>query len=455
VVLTTVILAAGQGKRMNSDMAKVLQPLAGRSMLSHVLETAAALAPDAINVVYGHGGESVRQAFSESAVDWTLQAEQRGTGHALSQALPGIPEDHQVLVLFGDVPLVAVASLKTLLEEAPSGGIALLTAVLQAPGGYGRVLRDAAGEVTAIVEDKDASPAQLAINEINTGLMVLPGGAIRRWVEALRDDNKQGEFYLTDVIAMAVGEGVRVVGVPVGDPEEVLGINDRAQLAAAERILQRRYAREIMAQGATLADPARFDLRGALTVGRDVFVDVGAVFAGDVVLGDRVHIGPNASISNTTLGDDCRVHEHCVIDGLVAGSNCEIGPYARLRPGTLFEERVKVGNFVEVKASHVEPGSKMNHLSYVGDTRVGRDVNIGAGTITCNYDGAAKHRTRIGDRVFIGSGAMLVAPLEVGAGATIAAGSTITKDVPGETLAVARKRQATVKGWKRPTKRAK
>jgi len=452
VALTTVILAAGQGRRMNSDLPKVLQPLAGRSMLSHVLETAAALAPDAINVVYGHGGEVVREAFSESVVDWTLQGEQLGTGHALKQALPGIPEDHQVLVLFGDVPLVTVASLKTLLREAPPSGVALLTALLETPQGYGRVLRDAAGAVTAIVEDKDATPVQRAINEINTGLMVVPAGGIRRWVEGLRDENKQGEFYLTDVIAMAVGEGLPVVGVPVVHPDEVSGINDRAQLAAAERILQQRYARDVMAQGATLADPGRFDLRGELTVGRDVFIDVGAVFAGDVVLGDRVRVGPNAVISQSSLGADCRVHEHCVIDGVVAGSNCEIGPFARLRPGTEFDERVKVGNFVEVKASIVAPGSKMNHLSYVGDTRVGRDVNIGAGTITCNYDGAAKHRTRIGDGVFVGSGAMLVAPLEVGAGATIAAGSTITKNVPGETLVVARKRQATVKGWKRPTK---
>ena len=261
MALTTVILAAGQGKRMNSDLPKVLQPLAGRSMLSHVLETAAALAPDAINVVYGHGGEVVREAFSESAVDWTLQAEQLGTGHALGQALPEIPEDHQILVLFGDVPLVTVASLRALLGEAPSSGIALLTAVLETPQGYGRVLRDAAGAVTAIVEDKDATPAQRAVNEINTGLMVVPAGGVRRWVEALRDENKQGEFYLTDVIAMAVGEGVPVVGVPVVHPDEVSGINDRAQLAAAERILQRRYARDVMAQGATLADPERFDLR--------------------------------------------------------------------------------------------------------------------------------------------------------------------------------------------------
>ena len=455
MALTTVILAAGQGKRMNSELPKVLQPLAGRPMLSHLLQTANALAPQAINVVYGHGGEAVPETFSSSAVDWTLQAEQRGTGHALKQALPGIPDDHQILVLFGDVPLVTTESLRALLEQAPPDGIALLTAIVEKPKGYGRVLRDGSGVVTAIVEDRDATPAQRAINEINTGLMVLPGGAIRRWVDAVRDDNAQGEFYLTDVISVAVGEGVPVVGVPVEETNEVLGINDRVQLAAAERILQRRYALEVMAQGATLADPGRFDLRGKLTVGRDVFIDVGAVFTGNVVLGDRVRIGPNSAVSESSLGDDCLVHEHCVIDGVIAGASCEIGPFARLRPGTEFQERVKAGNFVEVKASNVAPGSKVNHLSYIGDTSVGRDVNVGAGTITCNYDGATKHRTEIGDRVFVGSGVMLVAPLEVGAGATIAAGSTITKNVPGEALAVGRNRQSTVKGWKRPTKTSK
>lgn len=455
MALTTVILAAGQGKRMNSDMPKVLQPLGGRNMLSHVLDTAAALESKVINVVYGHGGEAVPKAFPELTAHWTRQAEQLGTGHALGQALPGIPEDHQILVLFGDVPLVTAESLRMLLGEVPTGGVALLTAFLEKPYGYGRVLRDDKGAVTAIVEDKDATPTQRTINEINTGIMVAQASSLRRWVKALSDDNHQGEFYLTDVIAMAAGEGVPVVGVSVAEPDEVLGVNDRVQLAAAERALQRRYAQDIMARGATLADPERFDLRGALTVGQDVFIDVGVVFSGDVVLGDRVQIGPNAVISDTSLGDNCRVHEYCVIDGVVAGSHCEIGPFARLRPGTEFEERVKVGNFVEVKASSVASGSKMNHLSYVGDTRVGQDVNIGAGTITCNYDGAAKHRTQIGDRVFVGSGAMLVAPLEVGAGATIAAGSTITKDVPGETLAVERNRQATVKGWKRPTKPTK
>ncbi len=452
MALTIVILAAGQGQRMNSDTPKVLQPLAGRAILSHVLDTAEALQPDAVNVVYGHGGETVRDAFAGRQVGWSLQAEQRGTGHALTQALPQIPDDHGLLVLYGDVPLVTAASLQTLMSQTATGGIALLTAILDEPAGYGRVLRSESGALTGIVEDREATPDQLGVKEIDTGIMLLPADSARRWVGALRDDNNKGEFYLTDVIAMAVSEGLPVEGIPVPDPTEVLGINDRSQLAEAERVLQRRYADALMAQGATLADPQRFDLRGTLSVGRDVSIDVGAVFEGNVALGDRVRIGPNVVISDSDLGADCRIHSHCVIDGVIAGIGCEIGPFARLRPGTAFEERVKVGNFVEVKASSVAPGSKMNHLSYVGDTRVGRDVNIGAGTIVCNYDGAKKNPTKIGDRVFVGSGSMLVAPLTVGDGATIAAGSTITKDVPGETLTVARERQTTIKGWKRPVK---
>jgi bifunctional UDP-N-acetylglucosamine pyrophosphorylase / glucosamine-1-phosphate N-acetyltransferase len=452
VALTTVILAAGQGKRMNSDLPKVLQPLAGRSILSHVLATANALGSESINIVYGHGGDLVRKEFEASSVEWTLQAEQLGTGHALKQALPSIPKDHQVLILFGDVPLITEASLKKLLKAARGGAIALLTAELSNPKGYGRVLRNGQNEVIAIVEEKDATSEQRLVKEINTGLMVVPGKSIHDWIKALSDDNQQGEFYLTDVISIASAEGVPVVGVLVEHIEEIVGINDRVQLAEAERILQRRQAREVMVQGATLADPERFDLRGSLKVGRDVFIDVGAIFLGDTQLGNRVRIGPNAVISNSVLGDDCIVREHCVMEGVVTGTECEIGPFARLRPGTEFDKQVKVGNFVEVKASTVGVGSKMNHLSYVGDSHVGENTNIGAGTITCNYDGASKHRTTIGDRVFIGSGAMLVAPLEIADDATIAAGSTITKNVPEQTLAVARSRQSLNKGWKRPKK---
>ena len=452
MALTVVILAAGRGERMNSAAPKVLQPLAGRSLLSHVLDTAEALRPAAVNVVYGHGGEAVPQAFSDRELDWTHQARQLGTGHALAQALPRIPAGHRVLVLYGDVPLVTPDSLKALLGEANADGIGLLTAIVDAPRGYGRVLRSEAGAVTAVIEDADAAPDERTVNEINTGIMVLPAGPARRWLNALDDGNSQGELYLTDVIAMAAAEGVPVTGVAVADAGESLGINDRNQLARAERALQSRYARELLEQGAILADPSRFDLRGRLAVGRDVFIDVGAVFTGSVVLGEGVRVGPHAVISDSRLGDGCRVHAHCVIDGVVAGTDCEIGPFARLRPGTVFEEQVKVGNFVEVKASRLGAGGKMNHLSYVGDAHVGRDTNIGAGTVTCNYDGAFKHRTRIGERVFVGSGSMLVAPLRLGDGATIAAGSTITKDVPPGTLAVARQRQTAVKGWKRPAK---
>ena len=450
--LTVVILAAGRGQRMNSAYPKVLQYLAGRTILSHVLDTAEALGPDGINVVDGYGGEIVRGEFADRNLVWTHQAEQLGTGHALAQALPHIPAQHQVLVLCGDVPLIAAASLEKLLDEAGTGGVGLLTAVVDRPAGYGRVLRGEDGLVKAVVEHADATPAERAVNEINTGIMVLPGESARRWLGGLDDGNPQGEFYLTDVIAMAVAEGVRVAGVPVAEPEEAMGINDRRQLAQAERAVQCRYARELLDRGATLADPARFDLRGRLAVGRDVFIDVGAVFTGDVVLGDRVRIGPHAVISDSRLGDDCTVHAHCVIDGVIAGARCEVGPFARLRPGTEFDERAKVGNFVEVKASRLAAGVKVNHLSYVGDARVGRDTNIGAGTVTCNYDGANKHRTHLGDRVFVGSGTMLVAPVRVGEGATIAAGSTITKNVASGTLAVGRQRQTTVRGWKRPTK---
>ena len=438
---------------MRSAVPKVLQPLAGRSVLSHVVDTAEALRPEAVNVVHGHGGDVVREAFAERELDWTLQAEQLGTGHALAQALPTIPDEYRVLVLCGDVPLITPGSLEQLLADSGPNGVGLLTADVDDPRGYGRVLRDETGSVAAIVEDADATPGERAVNEINTGIMVLPVKAARRWLDRLDDGNSQGELYLTDVIAMAVSEGMTVAGVPVGDPVEAIGINDRRQLALAERAIQRRYAHALLEQGVTLADPNRFDLRGRLAVGRDVFIDVGAVFSGDVTLGDRVRIGPNAVISNSRLGDDCTVHAHCVIDGVIAGSRCEIGPFSRLRPGTEFDEQVKVGNFVEIKAGRLDTGVKVNHLSYVGDTRIGRGSNMGAGTVTCNYDGADKHRTEIGKRVFVGSGSMLVAPLTVGDGATIAAGSTITRDVPPKTLAVARKRQSTVKGWKRPARR--
>jgi len=363
VALTVVILAAGQGKRMKSDTPKVLQPLAGRALLGHVLDTARALEPDAIHVVFGHGGDAVREAYPDPDLTWVLQPEQLGTGHATALGIGPAPDDHQVLVLCGDVPLTRAESLRGLIGGAGPDRIALLTADLEDPSGYGRIKRSRSGAVAGIVEERDAAHEERAIREVNTGLMTLPAGRLRGWLEKLRAANAQGELYLTDVIAMAVGEGVTVEGIPVADRAEVLGINDRAQLAEAERVLRRRNAAAAMEQGATLADPERFDVRGELIVGTDVFIDVGAVFMGRVELGDRVQIGPNAVISNSRLGDDCRVHPHCVLDGVVAGARCEIGPFARLRPGTEFAERVKVGNFVEVKGSQVATGSKMNHLA--------------------------------------------------------------------------------------------
>ena len=441
---------------MHSDLPKVLQPLAGRPMLAHVLATARELEPAAIHVVYGHGGDEVKAAFAaEPDLLWTLQPEQLGTGHAVMQALPSIPDNHQVLVLLGDVPLVSRRTLQRLVNDSANGELALLTAVADDPTGYGRVIRDEHGVVARVVEEKDATDDERRVNEVNTGLMALRAGALRRFLARLDNDNAQGEYYLTDVIALAVADDTKVRGIVIDSATEVLGINDRAQLAIAERTVQRRLADDLMARGVTFADPSRVDVRGELTVGRDVFVDVGAVFQGKVELGDRVRIGPYAVIEDSKLGAGTVVHAHTVMSGAESGPDCEIGPFARLRPGAKFARHVKVGNFVEIKKSTVADGSKVNHLTYVGDTEIGRDVNVGAGTITCNYDGANKHKTTIGDRAFIGSGVMLVAPVSVGADATIGAGSTITKDAPPGELTLERSKQVTVPGWQRPKKKPK
>ncbi|HET7134263.1 MAG TPA: bifunctional UDP-N-acetylglucosamine diphosphorylase/glucosamine-1-phosphate N-acetyltransferase GlmU, partial [Gammaproteobacteria bacterium] len=423
---------------MNSTLPKVLQPLAGRPMLAHVLASARALDPAAIHVVYGHGGDTVKAAFPDPDVSWVLQEKQLGTGDAVGKALPSIPDDHQVLVLLGDVPLVSKRTLQRLVNDSAAGELALLTAVVDDPSGYGRVIRDEHGMVARIVEEKDASDHERRVNEINTGLIAFKAGPLRRYLARLDNDNAQGEYYLTDVIALAAADGTKILGTVIQSTTEVLGINDRAQLALAERTLQREIARDLMVRGVTLADPERIDVRGTLTVGRDVFIDVGAVLEGNVELGDRVRIGPHAVIADSKLGDDCVVHPHCVLRDVVAGPSCEIGPFARLRPGVELASKVKIGNFVEIKKSQIADGSKVNHLTYIGDTTIGRDVNVGAGTITCNYDGANKHRTVIGDRAFIGSGVMLVAPVEVGADATIGAGSTLTKDAPQGELTLER-----------------
>jgi bifunctional UDP-N-acetylglucosamine pyrophosphorylase/glucosamine-1-phosphate N-acetyltransferase len=454
--LSVVILAAGQGKRMRSDLPKVLQPLAGKPLLDHVIETAQALAPANIYVVYGHGGAEVQAALEHRAVDWVLQAEQLGTGHAVMQAMPLIPDDHQVLVLYGDVPLIQAATLHALLAASGDDGLALLSAAPADPTGYGRIVRAAAdgtpGAVVAIVEHKDASPAQLRIREINTGVMAMPAGSLRRWLATLRNHNAQHEYYLTDIVAAAVADGAAVQAVLVDDEREIQGVNDKLQLAQVEASLRSRRARELMLAGATLIDPQRVDVRGRVTVGRDVSIDINVVFIGEVVLGDRVRIGPHCTIANATLGDDTEVHANSLIDRAIVGPRCVVGPFARLRPGTVLGPGAHIGNFVEVKNSTVGADSKANHLTYLGDADVGAGVNVGAGSVTCNYDGVNKWRTTIGDGAFIGSGSMLVAPVKIGANATVGAGSAITADAPAGKLTLARARQTTIETWVRPTK---
>jgi bifunctional UDP-N-acetylglucosamine pyrophosphorylase/glucosamine-1-phosphate N-acetyltransferase len=451
--LSVVILAAGQGKRMNSDLAKVLQPLAGKPLLQHVIDTARQLDPTDLYVVYGHGGAAVQAALDHERLDWVLQAEQLGTGHAVMQAMGLIPDDHTVLVLYGDVPLVSAACLGELVHNADSGALALLTVKLDDATGYGRILRDAAGAVTGIVEQKDASPAQASIREANSGLLAAPAARLREWLLGVGRNNAQHEYYLTDVVTAAASSEVRIVAIAVAHPHEVLGVNDRLQLAQAESAYRSERAEELMLAGATLADPTRIDIRGEVTVERDVFIDVGAVLIGRVHLGARVKVGPYCVIRDARLGSDSEVKAHSVIEDAVVGENCRIGPFARLRPGTALRAEVHIGNFVEVKNSVVGPGSKVNHLSYVGDAAVGAHVNVGAGTITCNYDGVNKSATVIEDGAFIGSGTMLVAPVRIGAGATIGAGSTITQPAADGKLTLARARQVTVEKWSRPTKK--
>ena len=450
--LTVIILAAGQGKRMRSDLPKVLQPLAGRPLLSHVLDCAHELGAADVAVVYGHGGEAVRAACQGYDVRWALQAEQLGTGHAVLQAVPGTPAGNRVLVLFGDVPLLTAATLERLLGMTGPDEVSVLTVDMAEPSGYGRILRDG-GVVVGIVEDKDATDAQRKIAEINTGVMVCPGDRLRRWLGALGNDNAQGEYYLTDVIGMAVTEGVTVRGVKAPSEVEVMGINDKKQLAEAERALQARLVDELMAEGVGFADPARVDIRGRLRCGRDVFIDVNAIFEGEVHLGDGVRIEANNVIRDSRIGAGSVVHPNCHIESSTTGEDCEIGPFARMRPGAVLVNRVKLGNLVEVKKSNIADGSKVNHLTYIGDTDMGAGVNVGAGTITCNYDGANKHRTTIGDNVFIGSGVMLVAPVDVGDDATIGAGSTITKAAPAGQLTLERSKQVSISGWKKPVKK--
>jgi bifunctional UDP-N-acetylglucosamine pyrophosphorylase/glucosamine-1-phosphate N-acetyltransferase len=437
---------------MRSDLPKVLQPLAGRPLLAHVLDCAAALASDDVCVVYGHGAETVRNEFPGNSLRWALQAKQLGTGHAVQQAMPETPDNNRVLILFGDVPLLTSATCQRLLDETPDGDMAVLTVDVEDPTGYGRIIRET-GNVSRIVEEKDAGPEEKAVCEINTGVLVCPAARLKRWLDNLGNDNAQGEYYLTDTVALAVKDGVTVHGIKAESHIEVMGINDKKQLAEVERALQARLVDELMKEGVGVADPARVDIRGTLKCGKDVFIDVNAVFEGDVELGDGVKIESNNLLRDTKLGAGTVLHSNCHLEGATTGNNCEIGPFARMRPGAELANNVKVGNFVEIKKSTVADGSKVNHLTYIGDAEIGTKVNVGAGTITCNYDGANKYKTRIGDGAFIGSGVELVAPVEIGAGATIGAGSTITKDVEDNELALERSRQKVVPGWKKPVKK--
>ena len=455
-MLNIVILAAGLGKRMQSNLPKVLHTIAGRPMLSHVLDSARALNPDEIVVVVGHGAEQVQNAYAGTPkLGFVLQQPQLGTGHAVLQAEPLLKEDGKddvTLVLYGDVPLVQPETLKKLLD-ARRKGVAVLTEILEDPAGYGRIVRDNDGKVCAIVEHKDATEAQRAIKEVNTGILAAPTTALKAWLNRLTDDNAQGEYYLTDIIGMSVADGLGVEVAHPGAHFETLGVNSRAQQAELERLWQGELARRQLEAGVTLADPARFDQRGALSCGRDVFIDVGCVFEGEVTLGDRVQVGAHSVIRNAVIGAGTIIHPFTHIDGAKVGEDARIGPYARLRPGTVLSDRNHVGNFVELKNTIMGLDSKANHLSYVGDSDIGARVNIGAGTITCNYDGVNKFRTIIEDDVFVGSDTQLVAPVRVGRGATLGAGTTLTHDAPPDALTLSRARQVTIPSWTRPVKK--
>jgi bifunctional UDP-N-acetylglucosamine pyrophosphorylase/glucosamine-1-phosphate N-acetyltransferase len=455
--MNVVILAAGQGKRMLSDRPKVLHPLAGRPLLGHVIDAARRIGAQSFVIVYGHGGEVVREAMSKEpvlsglTVNWVKQEPQLGTGHAVKQAVPHLDDRWPTLILYGDVPLTTPDTLHKLVA-AQLDAVALLTVELDDPTGYGRVIRRE-GDVARIVEHKDATPVELAIREVNTGIMVLPTIRLKRWIEALRNDNAQREYYLTDVIKMAVEERCPVHAAQPAHAWETRGVNSRAQLAELERVYQRELATRLLEGGVTLADPARLDVRGEIVCGRDVFIDVNCVFEGKVELGDRVTVGPNCVLRNVSVAAGTEILGFTYAEEATIGASCRIGPYTRIRPSTTLSDHVHLGNFVEVKASQVGTGSKANHLAYVGDTMVGSKVNIGAGTIVCNYDGANKHKTIIEDDVFIGSDCQLVAPVRVGKGATLGAGTTLTKDAPEGKLTIARARQSTIDGWQRPVKK--
>lgn len=450
--LSAVILAAGKGTRMYSDLPKVLHCVAGKPMVKHVIDTATALGAENMHLIYGHGGELMRERLANEKVNWVFQNEQLGTAHAVQQAAPFFKDDENIVVLYGDAPLISVETLEKLIAAKPENGIALLTVNLDNPTGYGRILREN-GNVVAIVEQKDANAEQLKIQEVNTGVMVSDGANFKKWLARVDNHNAQGEYYLTDLIALANQDGCQVMAVQAGDAIEVEGANNRLQLAALERYYQHKQAQHLLLAGVTLLDPARFDLRGTLEHGKDVEIDTNVILEGNVRLGNRVKIGAGCVLKNVTLGDDVEVKPYSVLEDAVIGEKAAIGPFSRLRPGTELAAQTHVGNFVEIKKSIVGKGSKVNHLTYIGDTEIGADCNIGAGVITCNYDGANKFKTLIGDNVFVGSDTQLVAPVIVEDGATIGAGSTITQNIAKDELVITRVPQRHIQGWQRPSKK--
>lgn len=450
--LQVIILAAGKGTRMYSSLPKVLHLLAGKPLVQHVIDSARNLDAQDITLVYGHGAEQVKNSISDPHLNWCEQAEQLGTGHAVQQAEQYIKDQANVLILYGDVPLLSITTLEKLIAAKQNQALALLTSVLDKPTGYGRIVRDSNNRIQKIVEEKDATDEIRTIREINSGVMVVDGNRLKTWLQKIDNNNAQGEYYLTDLIELAVQEGETVNSYIVPDSKEIEGINNKLQLAELERAYQRIQAEKLMTYGVTLRDPARFDLRGQLKTGRDVIIDINVIIEGDCSIGSNVSIGANTVIKNSVIADNVTILENCIIEQSVIGNACNIGPFARLRPDSELEENAKVGNFVELKKAHIAKGSKVNHLSYIGDTLMGENVNIGAGTITCNYDGAYKHVTKIGDNAFIGSNTALVAPIEIGAGATVGAGSTLSKDAEPEKLTFTRAAQKTISGWKRPVK---
>lgn len=449
---SVVILAAGKGTRMYSDLPKVLHTLAGKPMVQHVIDTALKLGADNVHLIYGHGGDLLKQKLGNQPVNWVLQAELLGTGHAVQQAIPHFNDNEKVLILYADGPLISKETLERLINVQPEGGIGLLTVILDDPSGYGRIIREN-GEVVGIIEQKDATEQQRQINEINTGIMVADGKDLKHWLSQLTNNNVQNEFYLTDIISIAHNQGRKIEAIHPYRKTEVEGVNNRLQLAALERIYQAEQAERLLLEGVMIIDPARFDLRGELTHGRDVTIDINVIIEGKVTLGNNVKIGAGCILKNCTVGDNSELSPYSVIEDTILGNACTIGPFARLRPGTELSDDVHVGNFVEVKKAHLGKGSKAGHLSYLGDAEIGANVNIGAGTITCNYDGANKFKTIIGDDVFVGSDTQLVAPVTVANGATIGAGTTVTRDIGEDELVISRVRQKHITGWQRPVKK--